>query len=215
MRAAATQDGYKVLFMSRVRELDPARCLVVPVDIGKWSAMALVADHFGEVIAEAFEFPLTETGVAVLLVAIARAEAARHAQMCRVGVEATGHYHRTLVSRLGAAGLEVVQLNPAAVKEARSQQLMRTLKSDQRDLGAMVELMVRGGGRPVWRGAHRRLAAARGDQEARHGHREHGGEQYRRPRVAAAAYRAVEGEHTDLKVAWRPFLGLMPGLTGR
>ena len=80
---------------------------------------------------------------------IARVEAARHAQLCRVAVEATGHYHRTLVSRLCAAGAEVVQLNPAAVKQARSQQLMRTLKSDQRDLGAMAKLMVRGGGRPV------------------------------------------------------------------
>lgn len=136
-------------FMARVRHLDPARCLVVPVDIGKWSAMALVADHFGQVIVEAFEFALTEAGVQSLLVAIARAEAARGAQVCRVGVEATGHYHRTLVARLAAAGAEVVQLNPAAVKEARSQQLLRTLKSDQRDLGAMAELMVRGGGRPA------------------------------------------------------------------
>ena len=135
--------------MARVRDLDPGRCLVVPVDIGKWSAMALVADHYGEVVVEAFEFPLTEAGVKALLVAIGRAEAARQAQICRVGVEATGHYHRTLVARLGAAGAEVVQLNPAAVKEARSQQLLRTLKSDQRDLGAMAELMVRGGGRPA------------------------------------------------------------------
>jgi transposase len=53
------------------------------------------------------------------------------------------------MSRLAGEGLEVVQLNPAAVKEARAQQLMRTLKSDQRDLGAMAELMVRGGGRPA------------------------------------------------------------------
>jgi transposase len=136
-------------FMARVRELDPSRCLVVPVDIGKWSAMALVADHYGEVIVEAFEFALTESGVASLLVAVARAEAGRQAQICRVGIEATGHYHRTLVSRLACAGLEVVTLNPAAVKEARSQQLLRSLKSDARDLGAMAELMVRGGGRPA------------------------------------------------------------------
>ncbi|HUY63909.1 MAG TPA: IS110 family transposase [Acidimicrobiales bacterium] len=136
-------------FMARVRDLDPGRCLVVPVDIGKWSAMALVADHYGEVIVEPFEFALTETGVQCLLVAIARAEAARQALICRVGIEATGHYHRTLVARLAAAGAEVIQLNPAAVKEARSQQLMRTLKSDARDLGAMAELMVRGGGRPA------------------------------------------------------------------
>jgi transposase len=52
-----------------------------------------------------------------------------------------------LVARLRAGGFEVVELNPAAVKEARSQQLLRRLKSDARDVGAMAELMVRGGGR--------------------------------------------------------------------
>jgi transposase len=62
-------------------------------------------------------------------------------------VESAGHYHRTLVARLRAGGFEVVELNPAAVKEARSQQLLRRLKSDARDVGAMAELMIRGGGR--------------------------------------------------------------------
>lgn len=33
------------------------------------------------------------------------------------------------------------------MKEARSQQLLRRLKSDERDLGAMAELMIRGAGR--------------------------------------------------------------------
>ena len=64
-----------------------------------------------------------------------------------MGVESAGHYHRTLVARLRAGGVEVVELNPAAVKEARAQQLLRRLKSDERDLGAMAELMIRGAGR--------------------------------------------------------------------
>ncbi len=54
--------------------------------------------------------------------------------MCRVGVEAAGHYHRTVVARLRAGGVEVVELNPAQVKEARAQQLLRRLKSDERVL---------------------------------------------------------------------------------
>jgi transposase len=40
-----------------------------------------------------------------------------------------------------------VEMNPAQVKEARAQQLLRRLKSDERDLGAMTELMIRGAGR--------------------------------------------------------------------
>lgn len=133
-------------FMARIRGRDPERCLVVPVDVGKSAAMALVADHYGEMVAP-FEFTLTETGFGLLAGSIARAEAVRSAEVVRVGVESAGHYHRTLVARLRAGGYEVVELNPAAVKEARAQQLLRRLKSDARDLGAMAELMVRGAGR--------------------------------------------------------------------
>lgn len=133
--------------MARVRGRDLGRCLVVPVDVGKSMAMALVADHYGEIVVAPFEFALNETGFGLLAAAIARAEASRSAEIVRVGVETAGHYHRTLVARLRAGGFEVVELNPAAVKEARSQQLLRRLKSDARDIGAMAELMIRGGGR--------------------------------------------------------------------
>lgn len=34
------------------------------------------------------------------------------------------------------------------VRQSRSQQLLARLKSDARDVGAMAELMIRGGGRP-------------------------------------------------------------------
>lgn len=133
--------------MARVRDVDPRRCVVVPVDVGKWSAMALVADHHGEVLRAPFEFRLDEPGVCELLAAIASASDEVGAVVCRVGVESAGHYHRTLVARLRSGGVEVVELNPAAVKESRAQQLLRRLKSDERDLGAMAELMIRGAGR--------------------------------------------------------------------
>jgi transposase len=160
-------------FMSRVRGKDLDRCLVVPIDVGKSTALALIADHYGEIVAPPFAFALTETGFSTLAVAIARAEAERSAEIVRVGVESAGHYHRTLVARLRAGGFEVVELNPAAVKEARSQQLLRRLKSDARDVGAMAELMIRGGGRApaiqsdalatqaAWVGHRRRKVVAR------------------------------------------------------
>jgi hypothetical protein len=86
----------QALFMARVRGLDPQRCLVVPVDVGKSMAMALVADHYGEVVVEPFEFALNEAGFAMLAAAIARSESVRSAEVVRVGVESAGHYHRTL-----------------------------------------------------------------------------------------------------------------------
>ena len=126
-------------FMARIRGVDPQCCLAIPVDVGKATAVALVADHYGEIIVGPFEFALTEAGFAVLSAAIIRAQVERDALIVRIGVEAAGHYHRTLVARLRAAGLEVVELNPRAVKDARGQQLLRTLKSDARDCGAMAD----------------------------------------------------------------------------
>ena len=163
----------QALFVEQVRGLDPQQCLLVPVDVGKVTAMALVADLYGEVVVEPFGFDLTEGGVSVLLGAVARAEAEREAVMVRVGIEAAGRYHRTLMACLRRRGLEVVELNPGAVAEARSGQGKRRLKSDVRDLAGMVDLLARGGGRPpqpvdtqmavqsAWAGHRRRKLKAR------------------------------------------------------
>ena len=134
-------------WVGRVRGVDPERCLVVPVDVGKSSAMALVADRHGEMVIEPFSFELTQSGVRQFLGAVADAERVRDADVVRIGVESAGHYHRTLVARLRAEALDVVELNPGAVKQARSQQLRGRLKTDERDLAAIAELLARGVGR--------------------------------------------------------------------
>jgi transposase len=135
-------------FMGRVQGLDPGRVLLVPVDVGKWEAMAMVTDLRGEIITAPFKFPLTASGVTVMRERASVAVNGRDAAVCRVGVEAAGHYHRPLVNRLVADRVEVVELNPAAVKHARAQQLRARTKTDQRDLAAIADLMARGAGRP-------------------------------------------------------------------
>ena len=109
----------QALFVDQVRGLDPEQCLLVPIDVGKTAAMALVADLFGEIVVDPFGFDLTEGGVSALLAAVTEAELEREAVMVRVGIEAAGRYHRTLMASLRRQGLEVVELNPGAVKEAR------------------------------------------------------------------------------------------------
>jgi hypothetical protein len=64
-------------FMARMRGRDLGRCLVVPVDVGKSMAMALVADHYGEILIAPFGFDLTETGFAQVAAAIERRRCAR------------------------------------------------------------------------------------------------------------------------------------------
>jgi hypothetical protein len=86
------------------RGVDPAQLVAVPVDVGKHTAMALVCEVTGELLARPFAFLMT----------MARGEAAGRAgpggQLRPSGpagpgrVEAAGHDHQPLVSAGGAAG---------------------------------------------------------------------------------------------------------------
>jgi transposase len=138
-------------YVGRVRDLAPGRCLVVAVDVGKRTAMALVADHYGQIVAEPFEFDLTVSGVAKLVAGIAETCERVSAQSVRVGVEAAGHYHQALAATLRGKGFDVVELNPYQVKMSRVQLGAARVKTDMRDCMAMVELLVRGQGWPVHR----------------------------------------------------------------
>jgi transposase len=99
-------------YVARVRDLAPQHCLVVPVDVGKRTAMALVADHYGQIIGDPFEFGLTASGVEALSTAIDAAAKRVAAGSVRVGIEAAGHYHQALAATLRDKGFDVVELTP-------------------------------------------------------------------------------------------------------
>lgn len=134
-------------FVERIRNAEKERLLAAPIDVGKRTAAAMVCDFWGEIVTAPFEFDLNQSGFTKLRAELARAEASRDIALTRVGVEQAGHYHDTLVARLQQEGLEVVVLSPSQVKENRSQNLLRSVKSDTRDLAAIAELMIRGLGR--------------------------------------------------------------------
>ena len=160
-------------YVERTRALDPARCLAAGIDVGKYAALCLIADHRGELVGQPLTFPLTQVGALALERQLMLAGRERSALSVRVGVETAGHYHRTIVSRLVAAGHDVVELNPAHVKAVRAQQGARRLKTDLRDAAAIVDLLISGGGRApqqrdaalveqlVWAGLRRRRILAR------------------------------------------------------
>lgn len=156
-----------------IEEAGAARTVLVGVDVGKHEALALVADGRGELLEDPVLLALDEPGARSLETVIERCASARSATVVRVGVEACGHYHRLLVHRLRSAGWDTVDLSPAQVHATRSQMGYRRLKSDLRDAAAMIELLVRGAGRPrsghldtfaelqAWVGHRNRKQAAR------------------------------------------------------
>jgi transposase len=150
------------------------RRLIVPVDVGKHEAMALVADAAGQRVVAPFTFTLNRPGLGGMVERVKRAAIDREAERVEVGVEAAGHYHRPVVSSdVLPASWSVVELNPAHVTEQRRVLGKRGIKTDEVDLAAMFDLLVAGRGRPVarrgdpllelqaWVGLrHRRVTAA-------------------------------------------------------
>ena len=78
-----------------------AELIAVPIDVGKASAMALVADFTGQRLVKPFTFALDRDGLIDLVLHVESALAGRPVMLVRVGVEAAGHYHRPL-TRTGA-----------------------------------------------------------------------------------------------------------------
>ena len=124
-----------------------AELVAVPIDVGKASAMALVADFTGQRLCMPFTFALDRDGLIELVLKVEGALEGRQVRLVRVGVEAAGHYHRPL-TRTGALpwGWQVVELNPAHVTAQRRVNGQRGIKTDQVDLTAIFDLIVAGRG---------------------------------------------------------------------
>lgn len=132
--------------MASVRAVPPERRLVVPIDVGKSTAMALVADASGQRRVAPFTFALDRPGLADLVARVERV-AVDDEMVVQVGVEAAGHYHRPVTaSGVLPSTWKVLELNPAHVTEQRRVNGKRGIKTDQVDLAAMFDLMVAGRG---------------------------------------------------------------------
>lgn len=123
--------------------------VAVPVDVGKYTAMGMVADFAGERLVAPFTFSLDRPGIQELVACVQRV-APRAVGSVEVGVEAAGHYHRPLtVSGLLPDSWRLIELNPAHVTAQRRVLGKRGVKTDQVDLVAMFDLLVAGRGQPV------------------------------------------------------------------
>ena len=137
---------------ARIGRVPADRRLLVPVDVGKHGAMALVADATGERLVAPFTFALDRPGLAEFVQRVDRVVGGRGDVAVEVGVESAGHYHRPVTaSGVLPSSWTLVELNPAHVTEQRRVLGKRGIKTDQVDLAAMFDLLVVGRGLVVVR----------------------------------------------------------------
>lgn len=80
--------------VEQTRGLPSEQLVAVPIDVGKYAAMALACDVAGQLLVGPFQFAMTQAGVAELVDRINQVRARRPVGLVRVGIEAAGHYHR-------------------------------------------------------------------------------------------------------------------------
>lgn len=125
------------------------RMIAVPVDVGKFSAAAMVVDFTGRRVVHPFEFALRRDGLAVFVRRVGDA-LPDDVELVRVGVEAAGHYHLPVTAAgVLPAAWEVRVLNPAQVAAQRRVRGQRSVKTDRIDLVAIADLLAAGQGHPV------------------------------------------------------------------
>jgi len=128
-------------FTDEIRDLDLEKVLVVPVDGGKNSHKALVANYFGDILHDPFEFTNSVTGVKMFDNILKSVDSSIKAQKTIIGLEFTGHYYENLYRSLISLGYDVAMINPSSVHSQRSGQL-NWCKTDEIDLCAIGQVLI-------------------------------------------------------------------------
>lgn len=135
-------------FTDQIRNIPLERILCVSVDIGKYFHVVMIHNALGEIVTPTFEMDIFKSGFSTLCTAIEEASARTRAKVVLTGMEPTGHYFENLARHLQARPQPVTLINSYAVKQNRSQQMMRREKTDEIDVAAVGDLLRRGEGSP-------------------------------------------------------------------
>jgi len=128
-------------FTDEIRNLDLEKVLVVPIDGGKNSHKALVANYFGDILHDPFEFTNSVAGVKMFDNILESISSSIKAQKVIIGLESTGHYYENLYRRLIDLRYDVALVNTTSVYSQRSGQL-NWCKTDEIDLGAIGQVLI-------------------------------------------------------------------------
>ena len=133
-------------FRTEIRGIEKEKILGVSIDISKDYHKALIFDFEGTIVDGPFAFDVFKDGYEDFKLRINKAGEERGAQKLFLGLEPTGPYHENLARHLKEDFAEVAFVNPSATYANRAQDMLLGLKTDDLDLGAIGDLLMRGKG---------------------------------------------------------------------
>lgn len=130
-------------FLQLVRGVPQEQIVVVSIDVHKYYHLVLIHNGYGEVLAPSFRIDIFRSGLDLLCAEIDRLLSETQAQVLFIGMEPTGHYFENLARHLRERYRDVRLVNSFAVARNREQKMMRRTKTDEIDVAAIGDLLLR------------------------------------------------------------------------
>ena len=148
-RASSHLGGSKgALLAERLKAVELEKALIVPIEIGKSFHKACVADYFGSILREPFEFHSSQEGIRFLDRTISKVSGARQMEDVFPVLEATGHSYKNPAASMYEMGYtNLFILNPLSTAQCRKAGLTWA-KTDDLDLKAIGQALLSGYGTP-------------------------------------------------------------------
>jgi len=144
------------LLAERITSSNLEKTMIVPIEIGKSCHKALIANYFGSIYKDPFEFYSSQEGISFLHNTISKMSREHHAEKILLGLEATGHYYKKPAAGIHELGYNnLFVLNPLSTAQCRKAGLTWS-KTDDIDLRAIGQALLSGYGtiyrpeKPIW-----------------------------------------------------------------
>ena len=133
-------------FKRKIRGIEKKKILGTSIDVSKDYHKVLIFDFEGRVVDGPFEFDVFKDCYENFKQRVEKAIEKKGAKKIFFGLEPTGPYHENLARYLKENFKEVEFINPSATYANRAQDMLVGLKTDDIDLGAIGDLLMRGKG---------------------------------------------------------------------
>jgi transposase len=130
-------------FLGLIRGVPQEQIVCVSIDVHKYYHKVLIHNAYGEILVPSFSIDTFQSGFDHLCSVVDEIVVEAEVRVLFIGMEPTGHYFENLARHLLKRYPHIRLVNSYAVKENRDQKMLRRLKTDAIDLGAIGDLVIR------------------------------------------------------------------------